>query len=159
MKENNQEPRHPTDPIRPRRPILLTLVLWIFVLWTVLGWLRFFSAISNRALIFEFLPGWVFWYLLGAGLVWGLTGIPIIIGLVWGVAWAYKLIPMAAGLYPLLYWVERLFIWQSTLGRRNWPFMLLLTLIWIGLVVWVLRSGRVKRFFTCKENKDRINGT
>ena len=154
MMEHNQESRHPTDPIRPRRPILLTLILWVFVLWTVLGWLRFFGAITNRDLIREFTQGWVFWYLLGAGLVWGLAGIPVVVGLVWGAAWSLKLIPIAAGLYPLLYWVERLFIWQSTLGRNNWPFMLVLTVVWMGLVVWVLASGRVRRYFARNIKKE-----
>lgn len=154
MPENNDQNRHPTDPIRPRRPIPLTLTLWIFILWTVLGWLRFFSAIHNADLIREFLPGWVYGYLLGAGLVWGLVGIPVIGGLLWGAAWSIKLLPIAALLYPLIYWVERLFIWQSALGQSNWPFMLLLTAAWIGLVVWVQRSDRIRRFVVRQGKKE-----
>ena len=154
MQENLPEPRPLTEPIRPRRPILLTLLLWVFVLWTALGWLRFFGAINNRILIIEFLPDWIYWYLLGAGLVWGLVGIPVIGGLLWGASWTRKYIPIAALLYPLIYWVERLFIWQSTLGQSNWPFMLILTVAWSGLVVWVLLSEKVRRFFLHKMKKD-----
>ena len=154
MTSNKPEPRNSTKPIRPRRPILLTLLLWVFVLWTALGWLRFFGALNNRALIMEFLSVWVFWYLLAAGLIWGLVGIPVLWGLVFGAGWTKKLIPAAAVIYPLVYWVERLFIWQTPEGRSNWPFMLLLTLVWLGLVLWVMRSEKVRRFFDHSKEKD-----
>lgn len=154
MKQNLPESRNSTEPIRPRRPILLTLLLWVFVLWTALGWLRFFGALNNRPVINEFLPGWVFWYLLVAGISWGLVGIPVIWGLVRGKGWTQKLIPFAVLIYPLIYWVERLFIWQSPAGRSNWPFMLLLTVLWLGLVLWVMRSERVRRFFEHSKKKD-----
>ena len=154
MPANSEKPRHPTEPVRPRRPILLTLLLWVLILWTVLGWLRFFGAITNRGLIIELLPGWTYAYLLGAGLIWGLAGIPAIMGLVWGASWTRTWIAVTALLYPLVYWVERLFIWQSRLGQRNWPFMLLLTGLWLGLVIWILQSGRVRRFLTRKKDKN-----
>ncbi|MFW5714505.1 MAG: hypothetical protein ACOCYU_07525 [Brevefilum sp.] len=154
MTENEKPSRNSTEPIRPRRPILLTLLLWIFVLWTILGWLRFFGALINNAVIVEFLPGWVFGYLLTAGLIWGLAGIPVIWGLIFGRAWTHKMILFAALIYPLIYWIERLFIWQSPEGRSNWPFMLLLTALWWGLVLWVMRSEKVRRFFSHSKKKD-----
>lgn len=146
--------RDPTEPIRPRRPILLTLVLWTFVLWTALGWLRFYGALTRRMLILEVLPGWIFWYLVIAGLIWGLAGLPVIWGVVFRAGWVQKMIPIAATLYPLIYWVERLLIWRSTAEQSNWPFMLLLTGLWFGLVIWVLRSGRVRRYFTASKKED-----
>jgi len=126
---------------------LLRLVLWVFVLWVVLGWLRFFGAIANQALIFEFLPVWAFWYLLFAGLIWGLVGIPVLWGILLRVGWTLKLLPIAALTYPLVYWLERLLFWQSPVGRSNWPFMLLLTVLWLGLVVWVRQSTKVRQYF------------
>ena len=154
MSQRTPEDRNSTEPIRPQRPILLTLILWVFVLWTVLGWLRFFGALNNRTVINEFLPGWVFWYLLAAGLIWGLVGLPVIWGLIRGQSWTQDLIPYAASIYPLIYWVERLFIWQTPEARSNWPFMLLLTVLWLGLVFWVMRSKRVGRFFEHSQKKE-----
>ena len=154
MPQKKPEPRNSTEPIRPRRPILLTLILWVFVLWTVLGWLRFFGTLNNQALISEFLPDWLFWYLLTAGLIWGLAGIPVLWGLAFGSGWTIKLIPLAAVIYPLVYWVERLFFWQNPEGRSNWPFMLLLTVVWLGMVVWVMRSEKVRRYFDHSKKKD-----
>ena len=139
--------RDPTDPIRPRRPLLLTLVLWAFVLWTALGWLRFYGALTRRMLILEVLPGWIFWYLMIAGLIWGLLGLPVIWGVVFRAGWVQKMILIVAVLYPLIYWVERLLIWRSTAAQSNWPFMLLLTGLWFGVIIWILRSGKVRHYF------------
>jgi len=151
MNDEPAERRDPTVPIRPRRPILLTLVLWVFVLWTVLGWLRFSGALTRQTLLLEVLPGWIFWYLVIAGLIWGLIGLPVIWGLLFRAPWARNLIPMAAVIYPLVYWAERLFIWRLTESQNNWPFMLLLTALWFGLLIWVMLSPKVRRFFSRKE--------
>ncbi len=147
MNDEPAEGRDPTEPIFPRRPVWLTLILWVFLLWTVLGWLRFFGALTRREEILEILPGWIFWYLVIAGLVWGLMGLPVIWGLIFRAGWTQKLIPLAAILYPGIYWAERLIIWRSVEAQSNWPFMLLLSGLWFGLVVWVLRSDKVRRFF------------
>lgn len=154
MTENHTERRDPTEPITPRRPILLTLLLWVFILWTLLGWLRFYNALTRRMMIFEFLSGWIFWYLLAAGLIWGLVGIPVVWGLILGAGWTKKLIPIAAMIYPLVYWTERLLIWQPPEAQSNWPFILLLTGIWLGLLVWAMRSVAVRRFFDHKKAKE-----
>lgn len=153
MDEKTSARRDPTEPIRPRRPIVLTLIMWIFVLWTVLGWLRFFEAVANQGLISEFLQDWVFWYLLAAGLIWGLTGIPVIWGLLRGAGWTLKLLPIAATIYPLSYWLERLLLWRQPQEQGNWLFMLLLSGLWLGLVVWGMLSEKVRRFF--KHTKER----
>lgn len=147
MAEKSSNRSDPTESIWPRRPILLTLVLWVFVLWTVLGWLRFYNALTSRSLILELLPSWIFWYLVLAGLIWGLVGLPVIWGLVFRAGWARNLIPIAAVIYPLLYWAERLILWESLTGRSNWPFMLLLTMLWVGVIAWVWRSDKTRRFF------------
>lgn len=137
----------PTDPIRPRRPVLLTLVFWVFALWTVLGWLRFFQAFVDKPFIILFLPDWAFGYLLAAGLVWGLVGLPVLWGLIRGAAWTLKILPVAALVYPVIYWLERLLLWRDPAAQSNWPFMFLLTLIWIVLITWVLYARKVKQFF------------
>jgi hypothetical protein len=51
-------------------------------------------------------------------------------------------------LYPAFYWIERLLLWQDPAARRNWPFMLLLTALWFGLVAWGLRAASIKEYFT-----------
>jgi len=50
-------------------------------------------------------------------------------------------------LYPALYWFERIFLWKDPGAQKNWPFMLVLTFSWVGLLIWVSRSKRVRQFF------------
>lgn len=135
-------------PIRPRRPFPLTIVFWVLVLWTVLGWLRFSRAIMDRDLIQTYLGSGMFWYLTGAGLVWGLAGVPALWGLTFRAAWAPIVIAVDAVLFPAIYWIERLLLWQDQSGQGNWPFMLALTLVWLGVVFWGLRSKQSEQFFS-----------
>ena len=130
----------------PRQPISLTIVILMFILWIVLGWLRFSEVLSQRALIDEFFAPGTFWYLAGAGLIWGLAGLPILFGLAIRASWTVKTIWIAGLLYPIVYWVERLFLWKGPGVQANWPFMLLLTIIWLVILAWVSQSKRVKQY-------------
>ena len=153
MTDPSKQQRDPTEPVRPRRPVMLTLMFWVFVLWTVLGWLRFARALVQQSTIESILPKEIYWYILLAGLVWGLLGLLVLWGLARGSRWAKKLLWVAALFYPVSYWVERLFLWEDPNAQRNWPFMLLLTLLWFGLTFFVLRSKRVQGFFHNKNQK------
>lgn len=140
--------------MRPRRPLPLRLIFWVFALWTLLGWLRFGRVIGEGALIIRLLGPRLFGYLLLAGLIWGLLGLPVLWGLFRRARWTPILLQIAAITYPALYWVERLLLWRDPDAHRNWPLMLLLTAAWFGLIVWGLRSARARNFFT-DDNKQR----
>jgi len=145
----------PTQPIRRRRPFLLTLLFLVFMFCSVLGWLRFAQTMKERLLLLELLTPGFFWYLLLAGLVSGLAGFPALWGLMQGASWAPMVIWVMAAFYPALYWGERLFLWVDPNAQGNWLFMLILTVIWLGLVVWALRSKRCRRYFY-QHGKDEI---
>jgi hypothetical protein len=153
MSNQTKQERDPTLPVRPRRPFPLTLVFWTLILWTVLGWLRFSRAILDRELIMNTLGLGLFWYLTGAGLVWGLAGLPALWGLTFRSTWTPIVIAVDAVLFPAIYWVERLLLWQDQSGLGNWPFMLVLTLIWLGVVFWGLRGKQGQRFFSKQEKE------
>ena len=140
---------------RPRRPFPLKLIFWVFALWTLLGWLRFGQALGETDLIIDLVGLGLYGYLLLAGLVWGLLGLPVLWGLLRRARWTPRLLQAAAVVYPALYWVERLFLWQDPFAHRNWPFMLLLTAVWFGLVFWGLRSALKRAFFTINEYEDK----
>lgn len=140
-------PEKPDRSARYRRPFFLTLFLAVLVLWVILGWLRFAQTLIQQQIIMETLPGWVFLYLLVAGLTWGVAALPPLWGVLRRKNWAPKALFAAAVFYPASYWVERLFLWQDTSGQQNWPFMLILTLLWLGSVVAGLYSARARRYF------------
>jgi hypothetical protein len=155
-----------TDPVkerrylvkrRPKRPFPLKLIMIVFALWTLLGWLRFGRAIAEGELIKSLLSPGLYGYLLLAGLVWGLLGPPVLWGIYWRTGWAPLLVKVAAVFYPGLYWFERTLLWQDTSAQRNWPLMLLLTAAWFGLVVWGLHAARARAYFPKKINEKEVS--
>jgi hypothetical protein len=130
------------QPRRPNRPLAIKLIMWAFALWILLGWLRFGWALGEAELIIGLVGTGVYVYLVLAGLAWGLLGLPILWGLLRREAWAPTLLVAGAVLYPALYWIERLLLWQDPAAHRNWPFMLFLTVAWFGVVAWGLLAGR-----------------
>ena len=143
--------RDPTRPVHPRRPFALRLISWMLVLWIVLGWLRFAQALQNRELVLAYTSPGVLVYLVGEGLISGLAGLPALWGLNFRNGWARWVIGGDALLYPALYWVERLFLWQDDSSQSNWPFMLVLTLIWLGVVLWGLFGKASLAYFSEKK--------
>ena len=131
----------------PKRPFTLLLIFLVFLFWAVMGWLRFAAALTESEIIFEFIPQGLFWYLLLGGLVRGLAALPVLWGVLRAVWWTPRYLWIAALFYPIQYWVERLFLWQDPDAQRNWPFILLLTGLWLSLVFWVYHSNIVTRYF------------
>ncbi|MDY6846828.1 MAG: hypothetical protein SVP52_06800 [Chloroflexota bacterium] len=145
--------RDETQPIKGRRPLSLTIMLLVYLLWIILGWLRFAAALQEQELILGLVSPGVQYYLIAAGLTWGLSGLPVLWGLITRAGWTPKLIQITAILYPGMYWFERLFLWQDPEAARNWPFMLLLTILWLSLVFIALSLQRVQDFFSVKQNQ------
>jgi hypothetical protein len=141
------ETRDPTRPVRRRRPLALRLIFWLLLLWTVLGWLRFAQTLQNRDLILSLTSTGIYAYLLGAGAAWGLIGLPAFGGLALRTAWARAAIGAAAVLYPAIYWFERLALWRDQDSQANWPFMLALTLLWLGVAAWGLLARPGRNYF------------
>lgn len=155
MPDTNPTGRSPREAQRPKRPLPLKLIWWIFTLWSLLGWLRFAGAVAGRELIVNRVGPALFAYLLLAGLTWGLLGLPVLWGLLRRASWTPALLKAAGVLYPALYWLERLLLWQDPHAHRNWPLMLLLTLAWAGLVLWGLRSAQARGFFDNEQDQER----
>lgn len=143
MKNQHEQP----DSEKQRRPFVLRLMFWVFMLWTILGWLRFTQALLGRSIIVEILTPMLFLYILMTGLIWGLIGLPILWGLARRAHWTPKILWIAAIVYPTLYWFERLVVWEDHFAHRNWLFMLLLTVLWCGIVMWVVQSNKVTQYF------------
>jgi hypothetical protein len=145
----NTTGNHPQSlkPDRSKRPFVLWVILLVFMLWLALGWSRFSQTLVKRELILEQLETWRFWYILFAGLAWGLLAIPALWGILWRRCWAKTGTMIIGILYPGIYWVERLLLWAPDETQGNWPFMLSLTLVWIGILIWMGFSKKVRRYF------------
>lgn len=153
MNDTLQAGRDPAEVVRRGRPLPIKLTLWVFVLWTLLGWLRFIRAFGEGDLMMSLLSPGLYGYLLLAGLAWGLLGVPVLWGLLLRAGWAPLLLKIAGIFYPLSYWMERWLLWQDPYAHRNWPFMLLLTIGWFGLLIWGLRAACSRDYFTDDHKK------
>jgi hypothetical protein len=154
MTDDLEKPRDPTEPIHSRKPFPLKLVLWSLSGAVVMGWLRFTGAILNKALILEFIPPALRLYLILAGLLWGLAGLPALWGAIRRAAWAPRTIWITAAFYPASYWFERLVLWVNPEAQSNHGFMLLLTGIWFLVVFWALRLKASQRYFEIPRSLD-----
>ncbi len=153
MAEKPVKESDPTEPLRRNRPLSLRIMFWMFVLWSLLGWLRFARTLADYSLIMDILPRGLVWYLVIVGLLYGIVGVPALWGLARGARWTLGPLVVAAIFYPALYWIERLLLWRDPAAHRNWPFMLLLTVLWFGLVLVSLRAQGVRRFFKNERNE------
>ncbi len=147
MTNPSHQPKVPTEASRPKRPLPIKLIIWVMSLWSLLGWLRFGQAVTEREVIIRLVGPGLHAYLLLAGLAWGLMALPVLWGVLRRAGWAPILLMATGVLYPAFYWIERLLMWQDTTARRNWPFMLLFTAMWFGLVAWGLHAARARRYF------------
>ncbi len=126
----------------------MRLLTYAFGFWSLLGWLRFIRTVLERDLVLEVLSKGLFVYLVAAGLIWGVAALPVIWGLMRRGSWTKPLTRVVAVLFPALYWFERQVLWQDQDVQGNWLFMLLLTLLWFGLVVWALQSKPGREYFS-----------
>jgi hypothetical protein len=115
--------------------------------------MRFAQTLINQQLILAVVSKRIYWHLLLAGLLWGLIGLPVLWGLLRRANWTLRILWIAAIVYPASYWFERLILWEDPSAQANWPFMLLLTLLWSGLVVWAYQSKRVRHFLKKRYSK------
>jgi hypothetical protein len=131
-----------------KRPISVTIILWLVLSLTAWSGLRLATAILWRGTLLEFAssPGPA--YIAISGALWLLAGI----GLLWGMwqakAWIRSaLLGTGAGFF-VWYWCDRLLL---QFPRANWPFALAVTiLLLILLSVCVFLPG-TKTFFTKRE--------
>jgi hypothetical protein len=130
-----------------RRPFFVSILAVIFVLLAAAGWLRFQQALSAWSLLASLgvWPGPL--YLVLSGAAWGAPGLPAAWGLWLGRKWAARTAWIAAGFYPLSFWLDRLFIARGPGARTGEPFWLGVTLLWLVFVWLVLRTRYLRGGF------------
>jgi hypothetical protein len=133
-----------------RRGVWVSALAVIFLLLAAAGWLRFQQSIAN----WDLLVSWGTWpgplYMAISGAAWGMAGLPAAWGLWLGRNWAVRLVWIAAGFYPLTFWLDRLFFARGPEARTGWSFWLGVTVLWLGFV-WVVLFSRTARRYLEKE--------
>jgi hypothetical protein len=134
----------------PRRPISVTMLAVGVLTIAGIHLIRLLQAIQNWAFLAE-LPGVSPLYLALTGFFWAAAGFPLGLALLLGIPAAPAAARLMAAVYTIYYWSNRLFA-AYTAGRFPspgfaWGFALLLTVLFLGLVLWILSRPGVKAYF------------
>jgi len=105
----------------------------------VIGTIRNWNFLAE---VLSFTPA----YLAISGLVWLLSGLPLAWGLWRGRAWARPLTLLAAWVYSLYFWLDRLLL-RSPAATVNQAFALGGTILFLLVVHWILSSHKARKFF------------
>lgn len=132
--------KHQPQIERIKRSFGFKFIQWVILLWMVLGVLRFIRTLSGAWIITNLVTPVLYAYLLASGLISGLLGLAMLWALAQNKPWSLLGLKVSTFFYPALYWFERLFLWQDPNAHHNWPFMLLLTIAWFGLMLWGLKT-------------------
>jgi len=131
-----------------RHPLVILFLCLIFAVLLASGWIRFHQAIQEwsleAALVSPLLP----YYSTFSGALWGLAGIPVIIGLWKPFRWAVLAAWVTAIFYPLTFWLEKIWLLKSPTRMVNWQFDAGVTILWftfVALAVYLPGSLRYLR--------------
>jgi len=133
------------------KPFSVTLLMVVVLTLTTLHWLRLVEVI--RLWRFLSAPPTSFStaqrvYFLLSGAVWGVAGLPLVWGLWRGKSWAPRLLRIAAPLYTIYYWADRLFLAIPETWQPRWPFALGMTVFLLGFTFWVFARAKARAFFS-----------
>lgn len=132
----------------PKRSFGVTLLLWLVLILSVWGVVRFFAALRWWDVLNEFEARLSPFYLSLTGAGWGAAGGVLAWGIVTRKAWSRIGVVVVACLWQVQYWVERIFF-QST--RANLLFSsILLTLLLFGVLIIAFHPS-TKYFFTKRD--------
>lgn len=140
----SEEHREMPQPVK--RPRSVTLLAMVVLTLAVLHLTRFEQSISRWTFLQETLPFHPA-YLVINGAIWGFSG--LVIG--WAIwvakSWAPQALQIAAILFTINYWLERLLFAGDPLRNINWPFVVILNLLVLLFIFWQFQRRSVKLYF------------
>ena len=129
-----------------RRPWIILLPALGFLLFAIRGFQRFGGALASWELLQRVGmrpgPG----YLALTGAVYGLSGLAVALGLWFGWRKAGRLGRGLAFFYTAWYWIDKMLIRQNEASRTNWPFMLIVSLLLLGVALGSLYLPAVRHY-------------
>ncbi len=134
---------------KPKRPTSVTLVILGVLSIAGINLIRTVQTIRSWNFLAQF-KGVSPFYMAASGLFWSLVSLLLVICLWRGMRLTYSLLPPAAVLYGLYYWLD-----SSLVGGRldlasnssTWPFMAGLFLLVLVFLLWTFSRSTVKTYF------------
>ncbi len=124
------------------------MLLWMVLLLSAWGAVRFATALRWQTVLREFDSSLSVWYLLVSGAGWGAVGSVLLVGILRRKRWAAGGALVVILLWFAAYWSERLFFETA---RANLPFALTSSVLAAALA-WILTTlPSTKSYFTQSE--------
>ena len=137
-----------------RRPLGVTLLLWLVLCLSAWGAVRLIAALRlwNMLNEFEARLSPLYFSITGAG--WIIVGAVLLWGVFRGNLWTYWAIPASISLWIVQYWIERIFF-QSP--RANVSFALIVTVLLFILTFLSVFNRKTKEFLIRSEEHEQPN--
>ena len=132
---------------RVKRPFSVTILVVIVLIFTSLNTLQWISAYQNQAFFEMYELDLPILYLIVTGILWMIFGIPLIVGLFFGMRWSYSLVRVYFIVSGLYYWVDRLVVAEPLTIAFRWQFAVVATLVMFVFLFWTLSRPKTKLFF------------
>jgi hypothetical protein len=129
------------------RPLAVTLLIVVVLIFTSLNILRLFTTIQSR-LILSNLPLQVPpSYFIITGGFWGISGIILLVGLLTRKKWSQKMVIILSLCYAFVYWLDRLTFAYWDVYNNHLPFDLGLTLFTLIVIFWIMKNQKTGKYF------------
>lgn len=135
---------------RPRRrPIGVTLLLWLVLCLSAWGLLRFAGALRWWDVLYENGARLSPLYLSITGAAWGVAGVVLLWSIFSIRRWAYIAVPICISVWLAEYWIERIFFQGP---RSNLVFMIVVSVLGLA-VTWIFAFHRRTKIYLTKSEE------
>ena len=138
-----------TESMPKNRPFGVTLLLWMVLILSAWGAVRFFAALRWWNVLNEFGANLSPLYLSVTGAGWSVAGGVLLVGILRQKGWARLAVVASILVWLIEYWVERIFFEAS---RANIPFALTLSILGIA-TTWTLTVLPGTKFYFVKSEE------
>jgi hypothetical protein len=135
-----------------KRPLGVTLFLWMVLTLSGFGFLRLYGALGWRDVLREFRSSLSPLYLSITGAGWVLAGAVLLWSIWTGRRWAYPAVPLSIAVWLVEYWIERIFFEAP---RANLPFMIVISILLLVITVACAQNQKTKNFLRKSEEYEQ----
>ena len=135
-----------------KRPFGVTLLLWMVLMVSAWGVVRFAAALRWWNVLNEFEAGLSPLYLSITGAGWGAAGGVLLSGILLKKKWSSPAFVTSMFVWLIEYWTERVFFQAS---RANLPFALTGSILVIAIALLLVNHPGTKSFFTKSEEHEQ----
>lgn len=135
-----------------KRPFGVTLFLWMVLILSVWGLLRFFGALNWRDVLSQFGASLGPLYLSITGAGWTVAGAVLFWSILSRKRWAHAAVPLSVAAWLVEYWIERIFFEAS---RANLLFAILVSAFLLTVILIITKNRNIKNFFTRIEEHEQ----